>query len=120
MVTDALLDLSPGFPRFEVGVIKVRAGLSGAAEEDILKALEFGLVQLREVITIIDDLISPSGFAFGDHPTWADFYLYPLVADLEATPEAHVLSSRLVEWSKKLKTLEAVGATLKGMLADSQ
>jgi glutathione S-transferase len=107
-----------GFPRFEVGVIKVRAGMAGAPEAEIQTKLESGLSKLREFIAVLDTLMAPSGFAFASHPTWADFFLYPLVADLEATPEAHVLSQRLVEWSAQMKTLPAVGATVKGTMAD--
>jgi glutathione S-transferase len=87
-------------------------------ESDILKALNPGLADLREFIAILEQLIAPSGFTFGTHPTWADFFLYPLVADLEATPESHILTPRIVEWSMKIKTLPAVNATVKGTLAD--
>jgi glutathione S-transferase len=113
--------ITPGFPRFEVGVIKVRMGKSGATESDILSALEPGLEQLRAFIAALESLIAADGFAFvKDTPTWADFFLYPLVADLEATPESHVLPPRLVAWSKLMKTVGAVKATEKGTLADEQ
>jgi glutathione S-transferase len=102
-------------------VIKVRAGMEGKSEAEIQKALESGLTDLRELIATLDSLmIAPSGFAFANHPTWADFFLYPLVADLEVTPEVHVLSPRLVDWSKAMKTLPAASATFKGTMADQK
>jgi glutathione S-transferase len=94
--------------------------MEGKSESEIQNALEPGLANLRELIATLDSLMAPSGFAFTSHPTWADFFLYPLVADLEVTPEAHVLSPRLVEWSKLMKTLPEVGATFKGTMADQR
>jgi glutathione S-transferase len=100
-------------------VVKVRLGMSDASEDDISSALKPGLERLSEFITIIESLMSQdhSHFTFGSHPTWADLFLYPMVADLEATPEAHALTPRLRAWSEKMKTLPAVRNTVEGTLA---
>jgi glutathione S-transferase len=114
-----VLMLSPGFHRFEVGVVKVRLGKSDADEDAISAALEPGLEQLRVFIATIELLMAEDGFMCGQkHVTWADFFLYPLVADLEATPEAYILTPRLATWSKLMKLVPAVKATEKGTLAD--
>jgi glutathione S-transferase len=59
----------------------------------------------------------PVGYVFGDTLTWADNFLYPLLADLEATPESYTINVRLKAWLAEMKKLPEVEKTLAGTLA---
>ena len=59
-------------------------------------------------------------YAFGAQVTWADFFLFPLLADLKAVEgqlEAPVLSERLKAWMGRMEQLEAVQKTTPGTLS---
>lgn len=77
-----------------------------------------GVAELRSYYSKVESLMAPSGFVCGKKVTWADYYLYPLLADLEATPEAYLLTPRLKDWLKEMQKLKEVKDTLKGTLAN--
>ncbi|EDR04201.1 uncharacterized protein LACBIDRAFT_330814 [Laccaria bicolor S238N-H82] len=109
-----------GYPIVEVGVVKprVKAMDEGKlSEEKIRQQLESGVVKLKEFLTLVESLMAPDGFAFGEHPSWADFFLFPLIADLRALHEWNVVGRRLNEWMGKMDELPAVKETTPGTLA---
>lgn len=65
----------------------------------------------------MESLMAPEGFAFGGKLSWADFYLYPLLADLRMVPEWEIASERINEWMTKMDGLAAVRATAAGTLS---
>jgi len=86
-------------------------------EDEIKEKVKDGVLELKRYLSLAESLMGPEGFAFGPHPTWADFFLYPLLADLRAIPEWEVVSPRLVNWMAKMDSLPAVQATTAGTLS---
>jgi glutathione S-transferase len=87
------------------------------SEEEIRQQIEGGVVKLKEFLTLVESLMSPDGFAFGEHPSWADFFLFPLMADLRALHEWKIVDRRLNDWMGKMDELPAVKETTLGTLA---
>lgn len=109
-----------GFPTTEGGVIKprVKATDEGKLSDAEIRAnIKDGVQKLREYLALMESLMGPKGFAFGDKPSWADFFLYPLLADLRMIPEWEIVSPRLIEWIEKVDELHAAKATLQGTLS---
>ena len=86
------------------------------SESDIVARVADGVVELRQFLALIESLMLPKGYAFGEELTWADFFLYPLLADLRATREGELISERLKEWLFVMDKLEEVKGTVKGTL----
>lgn len=62
--------------------------------------------------------MAPEGYAFGERLSWADFFLYPLLADLRMVPEwREVVSLRMSAWIETMDKLPAVEATKAGTLS---
>lgn len=54
-----------------------------------------GVQDLHDFFNTIDTLRSQEGpYLLGVNPTWPDFFLYPLVSDLLATPDADLTPPR--------------------------
>lgn len=49
--------------------------------------------------------------------TWADAFLYPLIADLLTVPEGMFIGARLLKWVKTMETTKGVQKTFEGTLA---
>jgi glutathione S-transferase len=93
----------------------------GVAESDIIHNNTKEVEAIVEFLRIVKERsIGTSKFLFGDHPTWADFYLYPPLADLQALPfwEQAVSGSRFVTWMGEMGQLDAVKRTRSGTLAE--
>jgi len=74
--------------------------------------------KLRNCLGIIESLMAPEGYAFGERLSWADFFLYPLLADLRMVPEwREVVSLRMSAWIETMDKLPAVEATKAGTLS---
>lgn len=112
---------SAGFPIVERGIVKprIKAEEGKLGDEEVRKQIKAGVVQLKEYLTFVESLMAPStdGYLFGEKPTWADFYLFPLLADLRTVPEWEVVSERLIAWTKKMDGLPAVKETSAGTLS---
>ncbi|KAF9477663.1 hypothetical protein BDN70DRAFT_914043 [Pholiota conissans] len=114
------LAASFGFPMIEAGVVKPRIK---ALDEGVLseantrEQIKDGVFELQRYLAIAESLMAPDGFAFGDHPTWADFFLYPLLADLRMVPEWDLVSGRLRRWTELMDTLPAAQTTKPGTLS---
>ena len=87
------------------------------SEEEIRQQIEGGVVKLKDFLTLVESLMAPDGFAFRKHPSWADFFLFPLIADLRALHEWNVVGRRLNDWMGKMDELPAVKETTLGTLA---
>lgn len=81
--------------------------------EQIKPAVE----HLQKLLSKVEELMADEGYVFGSQLSWADFFLFPLLADLKAVPEGELLSPRLVNWMEKMNKLEAVKATTPGTLS---
>ncbi|KAF5310307.1 hypothetical protein D9611_012036 [Ephemerocybe angulata] len=116
------LAASFGFPTVEVGVVKphLKALEEGVSEADIVQNNRNEVSKIAQFLAIVEErALHGSMFLFGSHPTWADFYLYPLLADLRALPEwKDAASGRFVKWMENMDKLDAVGQTFKGTLGD--
>ena len=108
-----------GVPIIERGVVKFRMRAEGKlTEEQILAQLEDGpIVELRRYLEVAESLMAPEGYAFGDKLTWADFFLYPMMADLRMVSEWELVSERLKNWTEKMDLLPETQATRVGTLA---
>ncbi|TFK42777.1 hypothetical protein BDQ12DRAFT_719620 [Crucibulum laeve] len=111
-----------GFPTVEGGVVKPRVKAideGKLSDAEVRVQIKDGVSKLREYLTLMESLMSPDGFAFGDHPTWADFFLFPLLADLRMVPEwdSDAVGDRIKKWIKRMDELPAVKATAAGTLS---
>jgi len=109
-----------GFPIVEGSVVKPRVKAldeGKLSDQEIREKIKDGVVELRRFLALAESLMAPSGYAFGERITWADFFLYPILADLRMVPEWEVVSERLVNWTKKMDDLDASKATTAGTLS---
>ncbi|KAG2006937.1 glutathione S-transferase [Coprinopsis cinerea AmutBmut pab1-1] len=111
-----------GFPALEGGVIKPYVK---AIDEDKDPASvtpskdDQGVVNAKQFLDKIESRMVPDAkFAFGSHPTWADFFLFPLLDDLRAIPAWEMIASeKMREWITNMDKLEAVFKTKPGTLS---
>ena len=118
MASDA--PLFTGFPAVEKGVVKPRVAATDEgrlSNDEIRHNIADGVDQLRKFLKTTEDNMSPEGYVFGEKLTWADFFLFPLLADLKAIPERELLSPRLLLWMEKMDQLDAVQKTKAGTLS---
>jgi glutathione S-transferase len=111
-----------GFPIVEGGVVKPRVQAldeGKLSDNEVRDQIKAGVVKLKEYLKLVESLTGTSteGYLFGDKPTWADFFLFPLLADLRAVPEWEVVSQKLIVWMKKMDELPAVKETSAGTLS---
>ena len=104
----------------EKGVVKPRVAATDEgklSDVEVRRNIAPGVDHLCKFLMKTEDNMSPEGYVFGEKLTWADFFLYPLLADLKAIPEGELLSPRLVAWMEKMGRLEAVQKTAPGTLS---
>lgn len=112
-----------GFPIVEVGVVKPRIQAldeGKLSDNEVREQIKAGAVKLKEYLKLVESLMDTTnteGYLFGDKPTWADFFLFPLLADLRMVPEWEVVGQRLIGWMKKMDELPAVKETSAGTLS---
>ncbi|KAF8892918.1 hypothetical protein BD779DRAFT_1507734 [Infundibulicybe gibba] len=109
-----------GFPTVEYGVVKPRVGATDEgklSDAEVREQIKEGVAKLRSFLALLESLMAPEGFAFGARPTWADFFLYPLLADLRMIPEWEIASPRIISWIEKVDEIPAVEATRAGTLS---
>jgi glutathione S-transferase len=88
------------------------------SDAEVRAQIKEGVEKLRNYLGVIETLMAPQGFAFGAKPSWADFYLYPLLADLRTVPEwKEVASPRIIGWIETVDKLPAAEATKAGTLS---
>ena len=108
-----------GMPIIEFSVVEPRMKAQGKlTEEEIRAQLEDGPIEeLQRYLEVAERLMAPEGYIFGDRLTWADFFLYPIMADLRTVREWEVVSKRLHSWMNKMDLLPEVQETAEGTLA---
>lgn len=108
-----------GFPAVEKGVVKPRVAADDAGRPDAetRERIKDGIAKVRYFLTCIEANMSSDGYIFGDQPSWADFFLFPQLADLNAIPERELINERLQRWMKLMNELDAVKMTSPGTLS---
>lgn len=109
-----------GFPAVEKGVVKPRVAATDAGQltdSAIREQIKPAVEHLRRLLGKIEELMAEEGYVFGSKLSWADFFLFPLLADLKAIPEGELLSPRMLNWMEEMNKLEAVKATTPGTLS---
>ncbi|KAG6371472.1 hypothetical protein JVT61DRAFT_9502 [Boletus reticuloceps] len=116
-----MLRFFTGFPAVEQGVVKPRVAATDRrgtlSDAEIRRTIAPAVAQLRAFLDKIEAHMSPEGYVFGEKLSWADLFLYPLLADLRAIPEGEIMSPRLVGWMDKMDQLDAVEKTRAGTLS---
>lgn len=100
----------------------MKALQDGTPEAEILKSNTAEVSKVADFFKVIEQRSIPeTRFLFGEHPTWADFYMYPLLADLRALPEWEEASraGRFRQWMVAMDELDSVKATFSGTLAST-
>lgn len=106
------------------GIAKPRAEYErqNKPEDEIKKLLESRLKNAGRIIKAFDTIISGEGpFLCGDQLTWADYFVYPAMADLYALPEGEFLREKapvLYKWYEEFKKREEVEFTYPDTIAD--
>ncbi|KAG1727471.1 uncharacterized protein EDB91DRAFT_891575 [Suillus paluster] len=109
-----------GLPAVEKGVVKPRVAATDAGnltDSEIREQIKPGVEHLQKFLHQMEELMADDGYVFGSKLSWADFFLFPLLADLKATPEGELLSPRLLKWMEEMNKLEAVQVTTPGTLS---
>ncbi|KAG9124726.1 hypothetical protein FRC07_010461 [Ceratobasidium sp. 392] len=109
---------STGFKVIEVQVVKPRVksideGHESADECRARIEQSGGAQDLRNFFHTLDGLREGKG----NDPTWADLFLYPLVSDLLATPDADLAPPSIVSWAKSMDSVKGIKETHSGTLA---
>ncbi|CUA72391.1 hypothetical protein RSOLAG22IIIB_01058 [Rhizoctonia solani] len=113
-----------GFKSVEVGVVKPRLKSidEGKESTDTCRAyLESsgGIQGLHTFFERLEKIKAEDGpYLLGKSPTWPDFFLYPLVADLLATPDADLAPQSILVWFEGMESVKGIKETHKGTLAD--
>ncbi|KAF8682791.1 Glutathione S-transferase, C-terminal domain [Rhizoctonia solani] len=115
---------SLGFKSIEVGVVKPRVKSIDEAKESTEACRSHlessgGIQTLRDFFQTLESLKTGDGsYLLGSNPTWPDFFLFPLISDLLAIPDADVVPTSIVAWAKQMENVRGIKETHKGTLAD--
>lgn len=98
------------FEAVEVGVVKPYLSDD---EKDVKSAVS----HMHEVLSIVENRMH-GPFIMGIRSTWADLYLYPILADLAATPYVKELDkyTKLQAWTTRMQKRSTAQATKEGTL----
>jgi glutathione S-transferase len=117
------LVVSFGYPAIKTGVVQPRVNGLDACKYTMTEIRQQikqagGIDNLKDFLAKIEPLFMPGGpYIFGSRVTWADAFLYPLIADLLTVPEGMFVSPRLLKWAKTMELVGGVQKTFKGTLA---
>lgn len=112
------------FHKIIFGVAKPRAYYEekNKTEEEIAKLLEKPLKTSASILKAFDTIISQEGpFLCGEQLTWADYFVYPVMADLYSLPERDFFKQQaptLFKWFEGFKAREEVEYTYPNTVAD--
>ncbi|KAF5325453.1 hypothetical protein D9619_009973 [Psilocybe cf. subviscida] len=109
-----------GLPIIQGNIVmaRVKALIGGLKEEQILEKLNAGpIAEMQRFLEATEKLMAPEGYIFGDKVTWADYFLYPLMANLKTTPEWGLVSERQKRWTDMMELQPEAQATTEGTLA---
>ncbi|KAH7340409.1 hypothetical protein B0J17DRAFT_317988 [Rhizoctonia solani] len=113
-----------GFKSVELGVVKPRVksideGKESADACRVRIESSGGAQSLRDFFNILETLkVGDGPYLLGKNPTWPDFFLYPLISDLLATPDADLAPQSIGSWYKAMENVKGIKETHKGTLAD--
>lgn len=98
------------FPAVEKGVVKPYLS-------DNTANVESGLAEMHNVLTILEHRMA-GPYLMGFRTTWGDLFLYPILADLAATPYAVELEKyhKLSAWQKRMQKRSTAELTKEGTL----
>lgn len=110
------------FHHIVFGVAKPREKFEkeGKTEQEISKLLEKKLKNAGRIIQSVDAMVQ-GHFLCGDSLTWADFFVYPAMADLYSLPEGKFLSEKapkLFKWYQMFEKRQEAMATFANTVAD--
>ncbi|CEP14764.1 hypothetical protein [Parasitella parasitica] len=92
------------------------------AESKIVERLKTPLEQAGKIIGAVDSMVDEVGsFLCGNKLTWADYFVYPAIADLFSLPEAEFFrekAPRLAKWYNGFREREEVIYTYPDTIAD--
>ncbi|EJT99805.1 hypothetical protein DACRYDRAFT_23384 [Dacryopinax primogenitus] len=111
---------SQGFPAVEIKVVKHRVQAiddGKPSDAELREHIKHGVANLKLFLARMEALMAPEGYVYGWKVTWADFFLFPLLSDLKATPEGEILSPRMLKWLAIMEELKAVKDTTAGTLS---
>lgn len=117
------------FRDVQPGVVKRRLRLEkdGKSEEEIRSILAEPLIKLHETLSKLEQrslLKSQGAFLAGAQLTWADYFCYPILADLRAVHEGECIRGDkarfplLSSWMDRMEVLDAVQKTFSDTLQD--
>ncbi|KAI9281854.1 hypothetical protein BY458DRAFT_498196 [Sporodiniella umbellata] len=94
-------------------------------EDEIHNLLKKHMEKATSIIKSLDKLIPLDGTKFlcGEQLTWADYFLYPTVADMFAFPEKKIFaesSPKLMTWYKHFEDRKEVVETYPGTVAHTR
>ena len=92
-------------------------------EDEIAKLLQEGLKKAGRILSAVDTMVVGEPFLCGDKLTWADYFVYPAMADLYSLPEGKYLAERapkLYQWYQMFEKREEANVTYKDTVADTR
>lgn len=110
------------FHHIVFGVAKPREQYEkeGKSEEEISQLLEQKLKNAGQIIKSVDTMVE-GPFLCGDSLTWADFFVYPAMADLYSLPEGKFLAEKapkLFIWYEMFEKRQEAIDTFPNTVAD--
>ncbi|KAG8700292.1 hypothetical protein FRC08_004787 [Ceratobasidium sp. 394] len=117
------LVVSFGYPAIKTGIVQPRVNGLDACKYTMTEIRQQikqagGIDKLKDFLAKIEPLFMPKGpYIFGSRVTWADAFLYPLIADLLTVPEGMFVGTRLLKWAKTMELVGGVQKTFEGTLA---
>jgi glutathione S-transferase len=105
------------------GFAKPRIDLEskGVSEEEIKTRLEKPLKTSLSILKTLDSVISDKEFLCGSELTWADYFVYPPLADIYSLPEVNAFAEsapKLYAWFEKFQNRPEVKETYPDTVAD--
>lgn len=107
--------------------LRLRYEKEKKSEEEIQKSLQESLTKLYETLGKLEQrslLIDHQPFLAGAQVTWADFFVYPILADLRAIREGECIRGvnchfpHLSSWIDRMETMNCVQKTVTDTLQD--
>ncbi|KAG1052281.1 hypothetical protein G6F46_001584 [Rhizopus delemar] len=97
-----------------------RQGKSG---EELSSLLKPALIKAINIIKTVEQMVPQSDFLCGNSLTWADYFFYPVAADIYVQPEKEEFikaSPKLFRWYKSFEMRKEAIQTYPGTVADKK
>ncbi|KAL0491022.1 glutathione S-transferase [Acrasis kona] len=106
------------------GIVKARIAAEKAnkPEEQIKQDLATPNEKANKYILILEGLFK-GPYVTGEELTWADLFLYPILADYKSMPEGAIIqrggqATKIAEWMERMEQRDSFKNTYKGSVAD--